>query len=149
RFVMHLRMPGQIWDDEAKAIYNYHRWYRREDGRYLQPDPIGLAGGEPGYFAYARSNPLSRADRSGLGPDLCDSTGCDGRRPRSIPRPGFGGYVSPIQPTRADLLAAIGKRLSYGTTGRGLDATFEGDNVLKPICSFLPLAWLEVPGMPT
>jgi RHS repeat-associated protein len=48
QYVLITRMPGQLWDDDAHSSYNYHRWYRREDGRYLQPDPIGLAGGEPG-----------------------------------------------------------------------------------------------------
>jgi hypothetical protein len=33
RFVMHLRMPGQIWDEEVRHAYNFHRWYRAEDGR--------------------------------------------------------------------------------------------------------------------
>jgi RHS repeat-associated protein len=65
-FVMLLRMPGQVWDGDAKANYNDHRWYRAEDGRYLSPDPIGLAGGEPGYFGYVNSNPLTGADPNGL-----------------------------------------------------------------------------------
>ena len=45
---------------------NYQRWYRPNDGRYLSPDPIGLAGGEPGYSAYAGGNPLIYADPTGL-----------------------------------------------------------------------------------
>src|SRR5438876_4270280 len=63
---MYLRMPGQIWDDDAIGSYNFHRWYRREDGRYLSPDPIGLEGGEPGYFGYANARPLSQVDPTGL-----------------------------------------------------------------------------------
>ncbi|MFO0727935.1 MAG: RHS repeat-associated core domain-containing protein [Myxococcota bacterium] len=66
RFVMYLRMPGQIWDNDAKASSNYQRWYRPSDGRYLSPDPIGLAGGEAGYFGYVRGRPLVLADRRGL-----------------------------------------------------------------------------------
>ena len=56
---------------------NYQRWYRPNDGRYLSPDPIGLAGGEAGYSAYAGDNPLVRSDRSGLmrsDPDRDDDT---------------------------------------------------------------------------
>jgi RHS repeat-associated protein len=66
RFIMHLRMPGQIYDEDVLANYNWNRWYRPEDGRYLSPDPIGLAGGESGYFAYANSTPQSRVDPRGL-----------------------------------------------------------------------------------
>jgi RHS repeat-associated protein len=66
RMVLNLRMPGQIWDSDAEASYNFHRWYRSEDGRYLVPDPIGLAGGEPGYFGYGAVNPSGSADPDGL-----------------------------------------------------------------------------------
>jgi RHS repeat-associated protein len=59
-------MPGQIWDSEAQASSNYQRWYRPNDGRYLSPDPIGLAGGEAGYFGYAAPNPLVATDPAGL-----------------------------------------------------------------------------------
>ena len=45
---------------------NYQRWYRPSDGRYLSPDPIGLAGGEAGYFGYAGSNPGRLSDPHGL-----------------------------------------------------------------------------------
>jgi RHS repeat-associated protein len=51
--------------EDIKASNNFHRWYRREDGRYLSPDPIGLGGGEPGYSAYVNSNPLVGSDRAG------------------------------------------------------------------------------------
>ncbi len=44
---------------------NYQRWYRPNDGRYLSPDPIGLAGGEPGYFGYGGANPSANSDPSG------------------------------------------------------------------------------------
>ncbi len=38
RYVMHLRMPGQLWDEEVQHAYNFHRWYRAEDGRYVSPE---------------------------------------------------------------------------------------------------------------
>ena len=59
------------------ASSNYQRWYRPSDGQYLSPDPIGLAGGEAGYSAYAGSNPVVRSDRAGLmrtDPDRDDDT---------------------------------------------------------------------------
>jgi RHS repeat-associated protein len=88
KFTAYLRMPGQIWDTDVKAAYNYHRWYRREDGRYLSPDPIGLAGGEPAYFPYVNSNPLAGTDPNGLrsGPlgSCSDPRECLGRESLSF-----------------------------------------------------------------
>ncbi len=42
---VNLRYPGQYFDVESNLNYNYLRSYRPADGRYTQPDPIGLAGG--------------------------------------------------------------------------------------------------------
>ncbi len=42
-----------------------HRYYDPDTGRYLTPDPIGLAGGiNP--FAYSNNNPINYIDPYGL-----------------------------------------------------------------------------------
>jgi RHS repeat-associated protein len=59
------RFPGQYHDAEAGLSYNYRRTYDPALGRYLQSDPIGLAGGLNTY-AYFKSRPTINVDRSGL-----------------------------------------------------------------------------------
>jgi RHS repeat-associated protein len=60
-----IRFPGHYHDAETGLHYNRFRSYSPELGRYLQSDPIGLAGGF-NLYAYCRSNPLVHADVRGL-----------------------------------------------------------------------------------
>jgi RHS repeat-associated protein len=57
--------PGQYYDQETGLHYNYFRSYHPGIGRYLTPDPIGLAGGiNP--FVYVANNPVNNYDFMGL-----------------------------------------------------------------------------------
>jgi len=60
-----LRYPGQQWDEETGLAYNVNRYYDKTSGRYIQADPIGLAGGW-NRFAYVGGNPLKFTDSRGL-----------------------------------------------------------------------------------
>jgi RHS repeat-associated protein len=44
-FEFPLRFPGQYLDKETGLFHNYFRDYDPQTGRYVQGDPIGLAGG--------------------------------------------------------------------------------------------------------
>jgi RHS repeat-associated protein len=64
-FEFNLRFAGQYEDVESGYHYNWHRYYDPSTGRYLTPDPIGLAGGLNGY-GYAGQDPMGAVDPWGL-----------------------------------------------------------------------------------
>ncbi|HLD66040.1 MAG TPA: RHS repeat-associated core domain-containing protein, partial [Pseudomonas sp.] len=59
-----LRFPGQQYDAHSALHYNYFRDYDPETGRYVESDPIGLAGGLNTY-GYVLGNPLKYIDPRG------------------------------------------------------------------------------------
>ncbi|BCT51815.1 hypothetical protein RVB2_26380 [Pseudomonas aeruginosa] len=62
---VNLRFPGQYYDAESGLHYNYFRDYDPETGRYVESDPIGLAGGL-NTLGYAGQNPVMHQDPDGL-----------------------------------------------------------------------------------
>ncbi|WP_421195460.1 RHS repeat-associated core domain-containing protein [Aeromonas enteropelogenes] len=72
-----LRFQGQYYDAETGLHYNRHRYYQPGTGRFITPDPIGLAGGLNNY-QYA-PNPTGWVDPLGL-------NNVPGQCPLDIPR---------------------------------------------------------------
>ncbi len=64
QFTCNLRLPGQYFDAELNTHYNYFRDYDPVTGRYVQSDPIGLAGGINTYLYVI--DPLTQVDPFGL-----------------------------------------------------------------------------------
>ena len=65
RCASRLWFPGQRYDAASGLNYNYFRDYEAATGRYIESDPIGLAGGVSTY-GYVHANALARTDQYGL-----------------------------------------------------------------------------------
>ncbi|MGF6711279.1 RHS repeat-associated protein [Luteibacter sp. W1I16] len=85
RFAFDLRFPGQRYDALTGLHYNYYRDYDPGAGRYIQVDPIGLAGGINPY-TYVYGDPLQFVDPEGLVPPGSVSSAHSWKQP-----PGPGG----------------------------------------------------------
>jgi RHS repeat-associated protein len=62
-----LRFQGQYLDRDTGLHYNTFRFYDPDIGRFISPDPIGLAGGD-NLHSYS-PNPIGWIDPLGLSPD--------------------------------------------------------------------------------
>lgn len=60
-----LRGIGQYFDQETGLLYNHFRYLNPQTGRYIEADPIGLAGGINPY-TYVEDNPVRWIDPDGL-----------------------------------------------------------------------------------
>ena len=90
-FEFPLRDAGVYFDKETGLAYNVNRYRDLPSGRFIQADPLGLAGGDLSLYVLRRNDPLSFTDPEGLQPP---SYGF----PWSAP-PGFVPTVpQPLQP---------------------------------------------------
>jgi RHS repeat-associated protein len=93
------RFPGQRLESETGLHYNYFRDYDPSTGRYVQSDPIGLAGGLNTY-GYVLANPVNLIDPEGLQVVLPLPPPPIPAPPSNSGRPGnnSGGNVIPFPP---------------------------------------------------
>jgi len=55
--------------DSATGLQNnVNRWYDAAVGRWLSPDPLGLAAGDANLYRYVGNSPIERKDPNGLSP---------------------------------------------------------------------------------
>lgn len=86
------RFPGQYADAESGLHYNVHRYYSPAVGRYISPDPLGLAPA-PNPYTYP-PNPTGWIDPLGLNP-------CKGGPPDSVIRHWGPHDEGPLERTAA------------------------------------------------
>jgi len=57
---------GRPFDSATGLQNNLNRWYDPTVGRWLSPDPLGLAAGDANLYRYCGNSPANGVDRSGL-----------------------------------------------------------------------------------
>jgi len=116
-----LRFAGQQFEAMTGHHYNWMRDYQPWTGRYIQSDPIGLAGGVSRY-AYVAGNPVSYIDPDGLSPLAGARIGA-----------GLGGAVG--GPIGAGIGGLVGAGIGWYVTGPML----QGATAPKP--PDIPSGW--------
>ena len=112
-----IRFPGQYHDVETGLHYNRFRYYAPDEGRFLEQDPIGLAGG-PNLAAYP-TNPTGRVDPFGLAPCTgLDNTPADQARAwqGSGDYPGVDAYTNTTLTKGTQVVGAAPGQSPYYTT---------------------------------
>ncbi len=110
-YAYNLRFPGQYYDAETGHSYNYFRDYDPANGRYIESDPVGLAGGNNTY-EYGADAPSDKDDPFGLLVQLC-SRMLGG--PNSQPLPGNSS-----DPFRHEYIVVNGQAFSFQPSGNEL-----------------------------
>ena len=73
-----------FYDPETDLYLMRERYYDPEIGRFLSPDPIGFASGDPNPYRYAKNNPTNYVDPTGLDAARIDVITSGKKYPHSI-----------------------------------------------------------------
>ena len=108
--------PGQYRDEETGLNQNYFRDYDPKTGRYIQADPIGLAGGMNPY-SYANQNPLQYADPIGKSPTILGISALE-----CLANPACGAPIIILTAKMiGQLVREVGKAINRDTCGNNND----------------------------
>ena len=87
-FTFPMRFPGQYADAETSLLHNAFRDYDSASGRYVEPEPLGLAV-EISLYRYSLSNPLAVIDEDGRAPKMMFGRNASYGVSATLPIPGI------------------------------------------------------------
>jgi RHS repeat-associated protein len=89
-----LHFTGYELDPDTGLYLARNRWYNPRLARFMQPDPIGLAGGDLNLYRYCGNNPVNRTDPMGF-TNAPGDFGWDNYREPTSSRDNAVSYTSP------------------------------------------------------
>jgi RHS repeat-associated protein len=108
-FEQPLRDQGTYFDKETGLLYNWHRYRDPGGGRFIQPDALGLMGGDLSLYVLRRDNPLSYVDANGkvAASGVIGGALSGGARGSSLGIPGFiaGVAIGALLPSMCQVTA--------------------------------------------
>lgn len=66
RMCIPLGFAAGLYDRDTGLVHFGHREYDPSSGRFIQPDPIGIEGGDVDVYGYCHDDPVNFVDRFGL-----------------------------------------------------------------------------------
>ncbi|WP_415640269.1 RHS repeat-associated core domain-containing protein, partial [Pseudomonas gessardii] len=150
-----LRFQGQYFDRESGLHYNRHRYYNPDNGRYLTPDPVKLAGGLNGYLYVP--NPTGWVDPLGLnscpGKEKCEPV-TEGQNPSTNTETNEGAPSAPTPATKKQYLYRGDSRHpneifkhGFKSRGKSTDLLLHSRDNTNPPSNFVPTSTSRDVGM--